>query len=163
MAKSSEKKRKQEGTVASPLLVDTVPSPPPPSSKKKKKFKTRGTGQGASEDLEGREVDTFVDGRNDGDVILAYPFGDPAVVEAAAKGLPRCGRLVPEDASTLNTEEESYSDSDDNDSSFDEEVSCDEEDIHSVQFYQVVQAGDIKRLCAATWLNDALINFWMKW
>ena len=128
---------------------------PPSSHRSDKKRKSKH--RGSSQDLEGKVVETFLNGRKEEEVILAYPFGDPELVEVAAEGLPRCSRLVPEAASGETNTEDNESSADD------DEATSEEADVRPNERYKTIIAKDIKRLCAETWLNDSLIDFWMKW
>ena len=147
MAKSSEKKkRKKDGSESNPILINPDQQPATASSSSKSgRKKGRGIGDTGCDDIEGRMVEPFVNGRPGNVTILRYPFGDPDLVETAAKGLPRCARLVPEKG---NANKEL--DSSDCDSSNEDEISCEQEDVNSLESFEVVMCGDIKRLCAQT-------------
>ena len=174
---SSKTKRKKE--LAAPVNLDAMKFPGQISAKKPRRAasapadgsmanpidKTNDNDDDHSSVIEIKEdvkydpIDIFLNRRPDGNsMVLVYPFGDPDVIECAAKGLPSCTRLVPE-----GSLEVVGGDQDDNDDDDNESLCSLEPDVGSEKSFEVITLDCVRRICPGAWLNDALINFWMRW
>jgi hypothetical protein len=91
----------------------------------------------------------FLRGRRNDDVLLVYPFsGDKVRLEKAAEGLKELGAFGPPESAKT-----SCSDTTENE----------EEPSSSRAHYLTITVGDCERLEPGVFLNDTLIDFFMRW
>ena len=92
----------------------------------------------------------FLLGRDDNDVLLVYPFsGDKNEIESAAQGLVELADFgVSHDAAKESAQDQSEKD----------------EEINGIRtHYLTISVADCKRLEPGVYLNDTLIDFFMRW
>jgi hypothetical protein len=90
----------------------------------------------------------FLSGKEDDEVILVYPFGcDKVQLDNAASDLNELNHFRVEPALSHQSME----------------IDRPEEEASVRTHYLTISAGDCKRLAPAEYLNDTLIDFWMRW
>ena len=133
-----------------------------------------------------REKNGFLEGREDGDILLVFPFeGDTEEMELASKGLGEWA--LPETASTsetspmdvktvardhgalanssqrVETSTRQANESNSNDEKEDTTLSSSEKGRARFHFI-TIRVSDYERLVdPEEYLNDTLIDFWMRW